>query len=128
MEMARLALFICLFAVLEAQVTKNVLTNDIKGMSNIQEVQATANTSFTKSLPRNDLNEISEFRTTATSVLSSKSPTQTPILQERDKTPEDKKHLSGVAELGKPYAPLVEKNLCCCLMVRVLLNLFFHWD
>lgn len=99
-EMARLALFVCLSAVLETHMTESLLTNDIKGVNSIQQMQTTANASFTKSPPRNDLNEISEFRTTTASVLSTKSPTESPILQERerDKTQDKQlgKHLHGV--------------------------------
>lgn len=103
--MARLALFVWFSLALEAQVTNSLLNNEIKGINKTEQMPKNTNASFIHAL--NDLNEISDFKTTAAPVLSNnKTMTETQTLQERDKKPEDKAHQSERAgtrlrELGE---------------------------
>ncbi|XP_041928380.1 probable carboxypeptidase X1 [Alosa sapidissima] len=111
-EMARLAVFVCLSLALEAQVINGLLTNEIKGVNKTEQMQTTVNASFTNAL--NDLNEITEFKTTAAPVSSSKSTAEAHILQERDKKPEDKVHQSegaGTVQREVVCPPLGLKSL-----------------
>ncbi|KAL2099253.1 hypothetical protein ACEWY4_005733 [Coilia grayii] len=97
--MARLALLVWFPVAIGAQVTSNLLSNEIKSMNKTEGMQRNVNASLTNAFI--DLNEISDFKTTPAPVLNNtKTETRTP--QEQDKTSEDKAKSSGDAGATLP--------------------------